>query len=125
MQSSISAAARYPELQANAQALAAAIEGVGAATRAAWASGEPTEALSNAMAYMQAFGHTVIAWIWLDVTRAALRQLASGQGDADFLRGKLQAMRYFYAYELPQTAAWLTVVSSCDPVCREMRDEWF
>ncbi len=34
-------------------------------------------------------------------------------------------MRYFYAYELPQVAAWLAVVNARDPVCREMRDEWF
>ena len=125
MQSSLAAAARFPELQPHAQALAAAIEAVGDATRAAWASGEPDDALSNAMAYMQAFGHTVIAWVWLDLARVAVQQLQSGQGDADFLRGKLQAMRYFHAYELPLVAAWLGVVSGRDPVCREMRDEWF
>jgi hypothetical protein len=27
----------------------------------------PTEALANAVPYLQAFGHTVLAWIWLDV----------------------------------------------------------
>jgi hypothetical protein len=44
---------------------------------------------------------------------------------ADAMAGKLQAMRYFYAYELPKVAAWLDVVNARDPVCRDMRDEWF
>jgi len=125
MQSSISTAAHFPELRANAHALAAALENVDAATRAAWASGEPTQALTNAMAYMQAFGHTVIAWVWIDMVCVVLQERVSGRGDADFLNGKLQAMRYFYAYELPHVSAWLAVVRGGDPVCREMRDEWF
>ncbi|MFO1220226.1 MAG: acyl-CoA dehydrogenase [Burkholderiaceae bacterium] len=125
MHASIAGATAQAELRANAQALAAALEAVTAATRAAWSAGTPEEALANAMPYMQAFGHTVIAWIWLDLARVAARQLAAGEGDAAFLRGLLQAMRYFYSYELPLVSAWLAVVNARDPVCREMRDEWF
>ena len=44
---------------------------VGAATRAAWSTGEPDEALANATPYLQAFGHVVLAWIWLDVACAS------------------------------------------------------
>ena len=43
---------------------------IGSATKAAWATGNPQEALANAVPYMQAFGHTVLAWIWLDVAAA-------------------------------------------------------
>jgi hypothetical protein len=49
-----------------------ALQQVGAATKAAWATGEPAEALANAVPYMQAFGHVVLAWIWLDVALATL-----------------------------------------------------
>ena len=125
MRASIDAVQPYAELQPQAQALASALDAVGAATQAAWSAGTPDEALANAMPYMQAFGHTVIAWVWLDLAREACRQLASGAGDAAFQRGKLQAMRYFYGYELPLVTAWLAVVKARDPVCREMRDEWF
>ena len=46
--------------------------------------------------------------------------------DADALRqGKLAAMRYFFAYELPKIDAWLLVVAARQPLCRDMRDEWF
>jgi butyryl-CoA dehydrogenase len=37
----------------------------------------------------------------------------------------LQAARYFFAFELPKVDAWLTVVRERNPLCLEMRDEWF
>ena len=77
------------------------------------------DALANAVPYLQAFGHTVLAWIWLDVALVAER----GEGDAN--AGRLAAMRYFFAYELPKIDAWLGVVSRREPLLREMRDEWF
>jgi hypothetical protein len=45
--------------------------------------------------------------------------------DAEFHRDKLAAMRYFFRYELPKVDAWLGVVASRDPTCREMQDAWF
>jgi alkylation response protein AidB-like acyl-CoA dehydrogenase len=123
IQDTVERASRHQELAAHAQALAAAWQAVGAATRAAWANGNPDDALVNAMPYMRAFGHMVIAWIWLELglTACAVR----GARSADANAGRLQAMRYFYAYELPQVEAWLAVVNARDPVCGDMRDEWF
>ncbi len=106
-------------LATQANALAAALHSLAAATRAAWATGVPEEALANATPYLQAFGHTVLAWMWLDVA------LASAQRDDDLAHGQRAAMRYFFNYELPKTGAWLAVVSSRDATCREMRAEWF
>ncbi|HET9207630.1 MAG TPA: acyl-CoA dehydrogenase [Burkholderiaceae bacterium] len=123
MQSTIERAAAEGTLAPHARALAAAVQAVQAATRAAWSSGLPDDALTNAMPYMQAFGHTVLAWVWLELGLAA--QGVREPARADAMAGKLQAMRYFYAYELPKVAAWLDVVNARDPVCRDMRDEWF
>jgi hypothetical protein len=105
---------------ATANALAAALQSLGAATKAAWATGVPEEALANATPYLQAFGHTVLAWMWLDVALATV-----ARDDDDPAQGRLAAMRYFFAYELPKIGAWLAVVSSRDPTCRNMREEWF
>jgi butyryl-CoA dehydrogenase len=66
-----------PALAEHALALRQALQQVAAATRAAWATGVPADALANAVPYMQAFGHTVLAWIWLDVALAALRDDAT------------------------------------------------
>ncbi len=102
-----------------ANALASALQALGAATQAAWATGVAEEALANATPYLQAFGHTVLAWLWLDVA------LATASREDDQAQGQRAAMRYFFNYELPKTGAWLAVVSSRDPTCREMRQEWF
>ncbi|MET0919377.1 MAG: acyl-CoA dehydrogenase, partial [Burkholderiales bacterium] len=115
-----------PALADHADALARAVDDVEAATKSAWAGGDPQEALANATPYLQAFGHTVIAWMWLDVAIAATRALdAGGPPGADFLRGKLQAARYFFRYELPKIGAWLDVVARRDTTCRDMADGWF
>jgi len=101
-----------------ANQLAAALAQVGGATKKAWSTGQPEEALANAVPYMQAFGHTVLAWLWLDVALAV-------QGDGDFAQGKRAAARYFFAYELPKIGAWLDVVARREPLCRDMQAEWF
>ena len=101
-----------------ANQLAAALAQVGGATKKAWSTGQPEDALANAVPYMQAFGHTVLAWLWLDVALAV-------QGDGDFAQGKRVAARYFFAYELPKIGAWLDVVSRREPLCRDMQAEWF
>ena len=110
-----------PALAEHAAALAAALQRLGAATKAAWSTGNPEDALANATPYLQAFGHVVLAWVWLDVALAAA---ARPQPDG-FVQGKLQACHYFFAYELSKIDAWLAVVASRSPLCRQMQDDWF
>ncbi|MDD0810049.1 acyl-CoA dehydrogenase [Curvibacter sp. RS43] len=117
----IERAIQQPELAAHANALGAALQQVGAATKAAWATGVPTDALANAVPYMQAFGHTVLAWIWLDV---ALAVRASGSSDAA-AQGRLAATRFFFHYELPKIGAWLRVVETRDQTCAELPEDAF
>ncbi|MGS0756608.1 acyl-CoA dehydrogenase, partial [Roseateles sp. GG27B] len=114
----IANARAVPALSAQADALAAALLQVSAATQSAWSSGVPEEALANATPYLQAFGHMVSAWLWLDLT------LCAGT-ETDLARGKRAAAGYFFAYELPKIDAWLGVVASREALCREMQDSWF
>ena len=93
------------------------------ATRAAWSTGEPQEALANAVPYMQAFGHGVLAWIWLDVAVAALRD--DPQAESTTSIGVLGATGYFYRYELPKINAWLRVVETRDMTCANLPEEAF
>jgi butyryl-CoA dehydrogenase len=120
VQATIERAGHAEGLAEPANALAGALQKVGAATKAAWATGVPEEALANATPYLQAFGHVVLAWIWLDVALAAQRL-----PDGATKRGKLAAMRYFYAYELPKIDAWLAVVAAREAVCRTMDPDAF
>lgn len=116
-------AKKLPELAAHAEALALAMKQVVAATQAAWSTGEPSDALANAVPYMQAFGHTVLAWISLDVAMAALAMDAAKSSTAT--EGRLGSARYFFHYELPKIGAWLKVVESRDQTCASMSEEAF
>ena len=102
-----------------AAALRDALQQIGQATQQAWDGAEPAQALANAVPYLQAFGHTVIAWIWLDVA-------ASLEGnDTPAAQGRRAACRYFFRYELPKIGAWLNVVKSRDPTCANLPEEAF
>jgi hypothetical protein len=117
-------------LAVHANALAQALQKIGASTKAAWSTGVPEEALANATPYLQAFGHTVLAWIWLELALAAKAAQAAGEWDkgplgAGFLQGKLASADYFFAYELPKIDAWLGVVSRRDLTCAQAQADWF
>jgi butyryl-CoA dehydrogenase len=113
-------AAKRADLAQHAVALGLALQQVSAATQAAWAGGKPAQALANAVPYMQAFGHTVLAWIWLDVAMAADVSEAGAAA-----QGRLTAARYFFHYELPKIGAWLSVVQTRDLTCADMPEEGF
>ena len=116
-------AQQHESLRGHARALLQALDAVTAATRDAWASANPTEALPNAVPYMQAFGHMVLAWIWLDVVASELALAVPPSSAAS--TGRMRAARYFFHYELPKIGAWLQVVASRDMTCAEMPEEAF
>ena len=118
----VETALQLPALAKHANQLAGALTKIGDATKAAWATDNPTEALPNAVPYMQAFGHTVLAWVWLDVAcathRIATKNIAATEGT-------ISATTYFYNYELPKIDAWLTVVAARDMTCAHMPEDAF
>ncbi|MGE3927988.1 MAG: acyl-CoA dehydrogenase, partial [Lautropia sp.] len=107
------------------QAYATRIDAI-VAQRAAAAT---DRALVNATVFLEAFGHYVVAWIWLEQWLAAQRGLAAGaaagSADADFYRGKLQAARYFLNCELPRIGPMLQLLERGDTTCAEMQPSWF
>ena len=104
----------------DAAALATALERIGQVTHAAWAGGDASEALANAVPYMQAFGHVVIAWMWLELALAAIATKSEAAR-----AGLMGAKTYFYHYELPRIDAWLRVVESRDMTCAQLPEESF
>jgi alkylation response protein AidB-like acyl-CoA dehydrogenase len=83
--------------------------------------------LANASAYLEAFGHVVVAWIWLSQAVVAQRALrgVSAATEVAFYHGKLQACRYFFRWELPRIDAWLEVLDPVDTTCLDMAEAWF
>ena len=109
----------YADLAADAKALNTALQKVIAATQMAWSSGQPQEALANAVPYLQAFGHLVLAWIWLDVSASCRGAQTPAQ------TGRQAAAKFFYHYELPKIDAWLQVVSNRDMTCANLAEDAF
>ena len=123
MTASITRASAMPALASHAVTLGKALHDVGAATQAAWATGNPTDALANAVPYLQAFGHTVLAWIWLDVCTAALQ--ADPEQAQLATKGRVGCTQFFFHYELPKIGAWLGVVRSRDLTCAAFAEDAF
>ena len=123
MQATVERALQVNALAAHAKALAVALQKIGSATQAAWATGNPLQALPNAVPYMQAFGHTVLAWMWLDVSLAV--QEADATYSVASRAGITGANQYFYHYELPKIDAWLAVVTSRDMTCADLPEDAF
>ncbi len=123
IQVTIEKAMQHAAFIGQAQALSLALMQVTSTTQAAWATRNPQDALANAVPYMQAFGHTVLAWIWLDVAVAS--QNLSATNSVAARAGIQGAAAYFYAYELPKITAWLSVVESRNLLCANLPEEAF
>ena len=89
--------------------------------------GDPARALANATVYLDLVSRTVVAWLWLRQALAASRGLADATAEAHrhFYRGKLQAARYWFGWELPRTVQLADLLERADATPFEMQDAWF
>jgi alkylation response protein AidB-like acyl-CoA dehydrogenase len=107
------------ELADLAGQLTAASDRVVDVTGRLWGTGDIDLALANASVYLEAVGHVVLAWIWLE------QLLAAREGSGDFYDGKRQAGRYFYRWELPRTGPQFDLLDSLDTTTLDMAEAWF
>jgi butyryl-CoA dehydrogenase len=94
-----------PEVDATVRALAAEA-----------AAGRIDVALANATLLLDALGHLVVAWLWLDQALAARRALATAPpaATARMLEGRLACARWFIDCELPTKRPLLAIVARLD-----------
>jgi Acetyl-CoA dehydrogenase C-terminal like/Acyl-CoA dehydrogenase, C-terminal domain len=85
---------------------------------------DPARALINASGFLSAFGHLVVAWLWLSQLLTIFGK-PNGEYDPAWREGKLRACRYFIEVELPKTGALLAPVSSLNDVAATMPEEAF
>jgi alkylation response protein AidB-like acyl-CoA dehydrogenase len=115
--------ARARALGGDAAEMADALEGrvmrSAAVVLTLWEGLDVDVALANATVYLEALGHVVVAWIWLEQVLAA-----HGKTGA-FYDGKRQAARYFFRYELPKVDAQLALLESRDRTTLDMAESWF
>ncbi|MFM9140267.1 MAG: acyl-CoA dehydrogenase, partial [Solirubrobacterales bacterium] len=101
-----------------ADALEASLARLVEVTGTIWGQGDIELALANASLYLEAAGHVVMAWIWL-------QQYLVAAGDDDFHEGKRQAARYFFRWELPRTAPQFDLLATLDRTTLDMEQAWF
>ncbi|HEY4378254.1 MAG TPA: acyl-CoA dehydrogenase [Acidimicrobiales bacterium] len=102
-----------------AESLAARVARVGEVTATLWSTGDPELALANSSVYLEAVGHVVVAWLWLD------QVLAAGEGTDAFYEGKRAAARFFFRYELPKVDPQLDLLASLDRTTLDVDESWF
>ncbi|MEQ1505353.1 MAG: acyl-CoA dehydrogenase [Myxococcota bacterium] len=90
------------------------------ATLLTGAGADPEAFLANATPYLHLTGHTLVAWLWLEQVLVA----EAGAPSDPFLRGKVQAARYFFRWELPSTAAWASVLVPLDRIPLDTDPDW-
>ena len=88
-------------------------------------SADGAEAFDNATPFLWAFGHVVVAWLWLDQADAALRLDVVSTEGAGFVAGKVRTCRFFFEAELPKVEPLLRLVAPCTDVTAGTPSEIF
>ncbi|HYF28102.1 MAG TPA: acyl-CoA dehydrogenase [Baekduia sp.] len=78
----------------------------------------PDVALANATLFLEAFGHLVVAWLWLE------QVLAAGDRHDDFYDGKRHTARFFFTHELPRVRAGLDLLAAGDRLALDTDEAW-
>ncbi len=91
--------------------------------------------LANASVFLEAFGHYVVGWLWLEQALVAQQQLTSAKklasptessvAECDFYNGKLAAAKFFEKWELPKLGPMLQLLSQLEDTPLTMQDRWF
>jgi alkylation response protein AidB-like acyl-CoA dehydrogenase len=124
--------AAMPDLDGYAARLEQVWQRIGQVTATLYGAGDMNKTLANASVYLEAVGHTVLAWMWLEQALVAGRALPQASGEERgggeeqaFYQGKLQACRYFFHWEVPKVAQQLDLLASIDTTTLDMQDAWF
>jgi alkylation response protein AidB-like acyl-CoA dehydrogenase len=73
------------------------------------------EVLAHASPFLDAFGHVIVGWLWLDQALAC-----TGREDA-VARGKRRACSAFYSIEIPNVSAWLQPITTNNACLSSLR----
>jgi hypothetical protein len=81
----------------------------------------------NAQAMMNIFATIVVSWIWIRQASAAekLLEQSSDTQKQDYYKGKIQAAKYFIAWELPTILRDIQLLKDNDDVCTSVQPSWF
>jgi hypothetical protein len=128
IRATIASAAQTP-LAPLADQLGAALGQWAACTKtlAAAMAKDPNLALANANVYLDVAGRVVYAWLWLrmGLTAEGRRRTVDSDDMRAFYDGKLAAMRYWFAFELPRIGPDIALLSRLDDTTLTADPAWF
>ena len=102
----------------HAAALAPRLQRMLEVTAGLWADRNPRTALAEATTYLEAAGHVVVAWLWLDMEMAAT-------GSDEFYAGKRTAAEFFFSRELPKVDVMFDVLAAQDGLYLDLDEATF
>ena len=109
----------FDGLLAYSDSLLEAVAATEKTVAAVFSVSDPELSLANATTFLDAFGHVVIAWLWLEQATIAAEKLKANSEDP-FYQGKLAACQFFFRYELPKVATAYALVASLDDTCLKL-----
>src|SRR5262249_7495476 len=115
----IDTALRFDSTAPYAEQLRESVQRLVDVTGTLWAAGDVATTLANSTAYLEAAGHVVVAWMWLE------QLIAASDHQGDFYDGKRAAAQYFYAYELPKTGPQFDLLAKLDRTTVDAQASWF
>ena len=121
----ISEARSIPELQAQAEVLANGLEtmnGVTAYLFGVQKEKGAEEFLADATLYLEMVSLLAVGWQWLMQGIVAYNALQKENlpGDVKFYQGKLQTLKYFFAYEVPKVNSLAHVLKTSNGLTANM-----
>lgn len=128
MRDTVAKAFSFDRLQAEGRQLRTCLEWLEETTRSLLGCEDHVLRLANATIYLDAFGHVVLGWIWLQqalVAASALQSNDLSESERTFYEGKLSTCRYFSCYELPLSVTRLALCKSLDPTCLDASVQMF
>ncbi|MDQ2959075.1 MAG: acyl-CoA dehydrogenase [Actinomycetota bacterium] len=106
------------QAQSHASALSVALDRLVEVTERLYSTGDLDLRLANATVYLEATGHLVVAWLWLE------QLLAAQAGTEPIHHGKRHAAQYFYRWELPKIGPMLDLLASLDSTVTDTPADW-
>ncbi|MDP3967799.1 MAG: acyl-CoA dehydrogenase [Nocardioides sp.] len=113
------ATGRGGALAEDAAAVGRAADRLLAVTQVVWSAGDPTVSTANSSAYLEAAGHVVVAWLWVQ------QALVATDPDDAFHAGKRQAARWFVRCELPRVEPLLDLLERLERTHLDTDPAWF
>ncbi len=116
-------AGQHTVLAAHGKHLARAMHLLARVTRQLLTDTQQERAMAQASPYLEAFGHVVVAWIWLDVVLYC--EHVGGNTEPHFFAGKMAALDYFYLWELPSAELMLNQLAQAGKNTMHFPDQSF